>query len=152
MSTINNINNIFRSIGANHLQINEVFIGQDYNIAASKKVNHVLLAVNPIGAGTPKTDNGYTSQTIEYSLKVVDLVDKDLGNQQEVLSDTLRIIQDVIVLLNQHPNYMELQLSIIDNIAFNTLDGVFDTDVTGWETSFTFEQPFSRGYCNVPTI
>ena len=47
MSTINNINNIFRSIGENHLQINEVFIGQDYNIAASKKVNHVLLAVNP---------------------------------------------------------------------------------------------------------
>jgi hypothetical protein len=151
MTTINNINAIFRSIGANHLQINETSVIKDYDIAASEKVNHVLLAVYPIGAGTPKTDNGYTSITIEYSLKVVDLIAKDKSNQQEVLSDTLSIIGDVIKLLNQHPDYMELSLNIIDNITFNPLDGVLDTDVTGWETSFTFEQPFSRGYCNVPT-
>ena len=150
MTTINNINAIFENIGASHLQINEVFIGQDYDIAASAKVNHVLLAVNPVSSVLPKTDNGYTFQTVDYTVKVVDLVDKDLGNQQEVLSDTLSIIKDVVKLLNQNPIYYDASLNIVGDINFNTLDGVFDTDVTGWETSFTLEFPSGLGYCSSP--
>ena len=85
MTTINNINAIFENIGAAHRQINETSVIKDYDIGASGKVNHVLLAVYPIGSVLPKTENGYTFQTIEYSLKVIDLIAKDKSNQQEVL-------------------------------------------------------------------
>ena len=103
MTTLNNILNIFKTIGANHLQINEVFIGKDYDMAASEKANHVLLMIDTPSAVLPKTDNGYTSQTMDFDIKVVDLVDKDLANKQDVNSDTLSIIKDVVIALNQNP-------------------------------------------------
>jgi len=150
MITLNNINNIFEDIADNHLQVHEFFIGQDYDIAASKKMNHVLLVINPSGAVLPKTDNGYTTNTIDYNLKVVDLVSKDLSNQQEVLSDTHSIIKDVVIMLNQNPDFHEMSLNIIGDVNLNPLDGVFDTDVTGWETTLTIETPLALSYCKTP--
>jgi len=150
MITLNNINNIFKDIADRHLQIHEFFIGQDYDIAASRKMNHVLLAINPTSAILSKTDNGYTTNTIEYTLKVIDLVSKDLSNQQEVFSDTLSIIKDVVIMLNQHPDYYEMNLNIIGDVSLSTLDGVFDTDVTGWETNITIETPLALSYCETP--
>jgi hypothetical protein len=150
MTTLNNINDIFVDIATNHQQIFEIFIGEDYDVAASKKMNHALLIVNPSGASLPNTDNGYTSQTIDYTIKVVDLVNKDLSNQQEVLSDTLSIIKDVVIVLSQNPDYFDLNLNIISDVDFNPLNGVLDTDVTGWETTFTLEFPAKLGYCHTP--
>jgi len=151
MTTINNINEIFTNIANSHLQINEIFIGEDYDIAASEKVNHVLLAVNPVSAVLPKTDNGYTYQTVDYTIKVLDLVDKDLKNQQEVYSDTLSIIKDVVIMLNQSPEFIEEDINITNDITYNKLTEIFDTEVSGWETSFTLETPIRLSYCQTPT-
>lgn len=150
MITLNNINNIFRDIANRHQQINEIFIGEDYDVAASEKMNHVLLIVNHVGVETPKTDNGFSSIEFEYNIKVVDLVDKDKRNQEDVYSDTLSIINDVVILINQSPDFINTPLMITNNITYNKLTEVFDTDVSGWETSFTLLSPLSLGYCETP--
>jgi hypothetical protein len=108
--------------------------------------------VNPRSSSLPKTDNGYNTHTFEYSIKVVDLVNNDLLNQQDVLSDTLSIINDVVILLNQHKDYYDMNLNIIDSISISPLNGVFDTDVTGWETNLTLETPLNLSYCKTPII
>ena len=53
-------------------------------------------------------------------------------------------------MLNQHPDYYEMNLNIIGDVSLSPLDGVFDTDVTGWETNITIETPLALSYCKTP--
>jgi len=93
--TLNEINAIFTDIATKHLQLNSFLIVQDSDINPQEELKYPCLAINPINASLPKSDNGYTLFSIDYTLKVFDLVDKGLENENDVLSDTLEIIKDV---------------------------------------------------------
>ena len=149
--TLNEINAIFTDIATKHLQLNGFLIVQDFDINPQEDLKYPCLAINPTNASLPKSDNGYTLFSIDYTLKVFDLVDKGLENENDVLSDTLEIIKDVVTELNQHPNFWELNLEIISDVSIEGLRGAFDEDVTGWQTTLTLQAPNVKKYCNLPT-
>ena len=147
--TLNDIVRAFQDIGERHLQIKTFFVGQDFDLGNDTARNSIL-AVNPISAVLPKTDGGYTSYAVDFTVKVLDLVNKDMGNELEVLSDGLEILKDIVSELNTHPYYIESSFDIIGDVSFEPARGVFDSDLTGWECTFTLEAPNYRYFCGLP--
>lgn len=150
MTTLNNINTIFENIATAHLQLNGFLIVQDFDINPQEELKYPCLAINPITALMPNENQNYSSLNVDYTLKVFDLVDKGLENENDVLSDTLSITKDIVKFLNQNPAYYDANLNIIGDVSFNTIRRAFDEDVTGWETTFTLEFPAGMGYCGTP--
>ena len=147
--TLNDIVRAFHDIGERHLQIKTFFVGQDFDLGNDTARNSIL-AVNPISAVLPKTDGGYTSYAVDFTVKVLDLVNKDMSNELEVLSDGLEILKDIVSELNTHPYYIESSFDIIGDVSFEPARGVFDSDLTGWECTFTLEAPNYRYFCGLP--
>ena len=147
--TLNDIVRAFKDIGERHLQIKTFFVGQDFDLGNDTARNSIL-AVNPISAVLPKTDGGYTSYAVDFTVKVLDLVNKDMSNELEVLSDGLEILKDIVSELNTHPYYIESSFDIIGDVSFEPARGVFDSDLTGWECTFTLEAPNYRYFCGLP--
>ena len=147
--TLNDIIRAFQDIGERHLQIKTFFVGQDFDLGNDTARNSIL-AVNPISAVLPKTDGGYTSYAVDFTVKVLDLVNKDMSNELEVMSDGLEILKDIVSELNTHPYYIESSFDIIGDVSFEPARGVFDSDLTGWECTFTLEAPNYRYFCGLP--
>ena len=150
VSTLNNLISIFESIADRHEQINYFFRGQDYDINPLDTSKFAMLSVKPESAVLPKTDNGYSSLSVDFTVKCIDLVSKGLTNQPDVESDTLSILRDVVTEFNQHPLYMDSDFNIIGDVTLSPLIGVFDHDLTGWETTITIEAPNRSSYCGNP--
>jgi hypothetical protein len=149
MRTTNDIISIYRSIGQRHQQINTFFIGQDFDLG-KEALRHPVLAVNPVSAVLPKTENGYTMYTLDFTVKVFDLLNKDKNNEEDVISDTLEILKDIVSEFNQHPDYYENEFNIIGDVSFTTMRGYYDSDVTGWECTIRVQSPNRRGFCLLP--
>ena len=147
--TLNDIVRAFQDIGERHLQIKTFFVGQDFDLGNDTARNSIL-AVNPISAVLPKTEGGYTSYAVDFTVKVLDLVNKDMSNELEVMSDGLEILKDIVSELNTHPYYIESSFDIIGDVNFEPARGVFDSDLTGWECTFTLEAPNYRFFCGLP--
>lgn len=147
--TLNDIVRAFQDIGERHLQIKTFFVGQDFDLGNDTARNSIL-AVNPISAVLPKTEGGYTSYAVDFTVKVLDLVNKDMSNELEVMSDGLEILKDIVSELNTHPYYIESSFDIIGDVNFEPARGVFDSDLTGWECTLTLEAPNYRFFCGLP--
>tara|TARA_R110002167_G_scaffold331344_2_gene538049 strand:+ start:664 stop:1143 length:480 start_codon:yes stop_codon:yes gene_type:complete len=150
VSTLNNLISIFESIADRHEQINYFFRGQDYDINPLDISQFAMLTVKPESAVMPKTDNGYSSLSVVFTVKCIDLVSKGITNQPDVESDTLSILRDVVIEFNQHPLYMDSDFNIVGDVSLEPLTGVFDQALTGWETTITIEAPNKSSYCSNP--
>lgn len=148
--TVNQITELFRDIANRHLQINSFKSEQDFNIDAEEALLFPVLVVNPTGSEMPKTDNGFTSYSVSFSMQVVDLMNKDRDNEDDVISDTLTILREVINEFSTHPDYMDDALDITGNISFTPIRGGYDSDVSGWRCGITFESPNDLSYCTSP--
>ncbi len=148
--TVNQITELFRDIANRHLQINSFKPAQDFNIDAEEALLFPVLVVNPTGSEMPKKDNGFTSYSISFSMQVLDLMNKDRDNEDDVISDTLTILREVVNEFSTHPDYMEDALDITGNISFTPIRGGYDSDVSGWRCSITFESPNNLSYCTSP--
>ncbi len=148
--TLNQIIKAFADITERHRQLNTFFVGDNWEIGASEALLHSVLAVNPTKADMPKTENGYSSFSVDFNVKCFDLVDKDESNEQEVLSDTLEILKDIINEFNTHPFYIEGDFLIDGNVSFTPFTEAFDSEVSGWEATFTLTSPNRRSYCSNP--
>ena len=147
--TLNDIVRAFSDIAERHLQIKTFFIGQEFDLG-NNTARHSILAINPVAAVMPKNENGYSSYTVDIDIRVYDLVNKDLGNEQEVMSDSLETLKDVVTELNTHPYYIESDFNLINDVSFEPARGVFDSDLTGWECTMTIEAPNRNYFCGLP--
>jgi len=148
--TLNDLLLAYKDIGARHKQVHTVFIGQDFDIDKGEEIRYSLLAINPISAVLPKGDNGYSLYSSTFTIKVVDLVNKDLTNEEDVLSDSLEILKDIVTEFNQHPFYIDSEFNIEGDISFTPIRGEFNSDATGWECDITLVAPNHRYFCGLP--
>ena len=148
--TINKIVELFRDLANRHEQIHDFAAVQDFNIDADDAPIFPILVVNPVSATLPKGENGYTSHSIVFDLQVIDLTNKDNNNELDVLSDTMQILTDVVIEFSTHPDYINDSLDLVSDISFDSLRGVYDSDVDGWKVQLEFEQPSKDSYCNIP--
>jgi hypothetical protein len=147
--TLNDLLKAFRDIGGRHQQINTFFVGQDFDLG-NETVRHPILSVNPVSAVLPKNENGYSLYSVNFTVKVMDLVNKNKSNEEEVLSDNLEVLKDIVTEFNTHPFYIESDFNIEGDISFSTVRGVFDSDLTGWETEITIVAPNKSYFCGLP--
>ena len=150
MTTLNNLILIFQDIAKRHNQVNDFECSQDFNIAADDAPTYPIIVVNPTGANLPKTDAGYTSFSTTFDFQCIDLVSKDNSNRNDVLSDTMQIINDCVSELSQHPYYNENSIDLINNVSFEPLRGKYDEDVDGWKISLELQTPNKVSWCGAP--
>lgn len=147
--TYNNIISVFQDISERHYQINTFFVGDSWEEDAGTVV-YPLLAINPTGANMNKGDNGYATFEITMNVVLSDLVYKGKENENEIISDTLQIIQDIIVEFNQHPYYTNSRFDISNDLSFTPFTERNDDEVSGWQVEMVLRTPNIREFCGIP--
>ena len=143
--TLNQTVKSLNDIANNHLQINHFFFGDEWDFATSGTVNCPAM----ITVLEPAIWEG---STITHTLKIYigDLVQKDLSNKVEVLSDCQLIALDVIYQL-QNPDY-EWVLINKNSITLNDFEDSFDCELYGYwfQIKLKLSAPYDR--CAIPSI
>tara|TARA_R110000737_G_scaffold108_1_gene672 strand:+ start:9 stop:1925 length:1917 start_codon:yes stop_codon:yes gene_type:complete len=150
IQTVNQLISVFKDISTRHYQINGFGIGDEWEIGASKAEMHPVLWINPVTATMPSTDNGYKTFEIDFEVRVFDLVSKGESNENDVLSDCIDILKDIITEFKGHPYYVNSQLNIIDDISFEAFTEEFDEEVSGWVCEISLMTPILNSFCGIP--
>ena len=148
--TYNNIISVLEDVATRHYQINNFGYGNDWEIG-TQTLKYPLLWVKPINATMTRGNNeNFATFNVSMNLKVIDLVNKDESNENDVISDTLEILKDIITEFTQHPYYNDSSFNIIDDLTINPLDEVTDEECTGWEVDINMRTPFISSFCGIP--
>ena len=96
----------------------------------------------------------YDTGNLVYNFQIIvmDLVDKDEANEDDVLSDTLEIIGDVISRIRHSALDADVDdfrntIRLQDSISCEPFTERFDNEVTGWTASVSIEVEFNAGAC-----
>ena len=149
IQTVNQLISVFKDISTRHYQINGFGIGDDWENGVEEKM-HPVLWINPTEATMPESEAGYKTFEISFDVKVFDLVHKDESNENDVLSDCIDILKDIITEFKGHPYYQNSQMSLIDDINFEAFTEEFDEQVSGWECELTLMTPIINSFCGIP--
>lgn len=144
MISHNEIVTLLETIATNHFQIRGFGFGDPWEYLGSTTPKTPLMW-GMLG-NTSKTS---TEITYNYKLLVFDLVKRDESNENEVLSDTHRIIFDIIAILDSPDYYNSFTFS-----ASNQLEPFterFDNSVSGWAVDIAFRVPIENDVCSVPS-
>lgn len=152
MTTLNNVLNLFKDIADRHEQINDYGVKQDFDVDADRANKYPLLIVNPTNPVMPKGENGYNVINYSIELQVLDLLNKDVDNTNDVLSDTMQVITDVLLEFSRHPDYYDMGIDLLNDVTLTSLRGVYDEDATGYKCLLELQVPINRGYCTSPII
>lgn len=109
-----------------------------------------MLQVYPVVARFPQTGGEYKTIEIRLKVKVVDKDLQDNSTQNDVHSDTLRICQDVLNEINQHPFYIHSNATLIGDIEMTQMNEVFDDYLVGWEFDLTMRLKNMNNFCGIP--
>jgi hypothetical protein len=148
--TFNNVIDTLCCIGFKHAFVNQVGYGDIWEIDIEKNVLYPYFHVVPTTVSTDVTNLQYNFQLI-----IMDLVEPDESNEQQVQSDTLQILLDIISLFRNGniTKVDEAERPVYYSEGEYTLQPFterFDNAVTGWMVDFTVmvDNPFPA--CNVP--
>ena len=149
INTVNKLIEVWKDIATRHYQINSFGIGNDWEIGVSTAEMHPTLWIEPVTATMPSGDNGYYTFEIDFEVRVFDLVNKNESNENDVLSDTIDILKDIIIQFKEHPFYVESQIDIINDISFESFTEEFDEEVSGWLCEISLMTPVLTTYCGI---
>jgi len=149
----NNVIDTLKCVGEQHLNINSVTSGDIWTIDLEKNTLFPLFHINPVNVTV--TPN---QRTFSFQLFVMDLVEPDQTNEQEVLSDCLEIMNDIIAIYKQGEilyaydatHGEEQRYFIDDNFTINPFTEEYDNAVTGWVMSFDITVENELNTCNIP--
>ena len=92
--------------------------------------------------------------TYSFRLYVMDIVNKDEGNENDVLSDTLQVINDVISEFRNGSSTFGLEnmqdYEIQDTISCSPFTERFDNEVSGWSADIDVTVINHYNACNNP--
>lgn len=143
--TLNNIVKKLNDIAINHLQINHFFFGEEWDFATSGVVNCPAM----IAVLEPATLEG-AALTHSFKIYIGDLVQKDLANKSEVLSDCMLIALDIIYQL-QLPAY-DFVLINKNSITLNDFEDSFDNELYGYWFQIKLKLPAPYDRCAIPNL
>lgn len=147
----NDIIELMRSIAERHYQINTFFLGKDWELENNQDIQYPILQVFPQFASMP-INNWKEYKTLELTLncKVVDLTTPAEENEMDVHSDTLRISQDIVNELNQHPYYIRSNVSLMETINFEAIEEFKDDISAGWKFQLKLRIINANTFCGMP--
>ena len=140
----NNVIDTLKCVGEKHRQIQSVTSGDIWEIDLEKNTLNVTVSLH--------------QRSFSFQLFVMDLVEADESNEQEVLSDCLEIMNDIIALY-KHGEILyhyddqpgeEARYFIDDNFTIEPFTERFDNSVTGWVMSFEITVENELNTCDIP--
>ncbi|QDP49368.1 MAG: hypothetical protein GOVbin2669_37 [Prokaryotic dsDNA virus sp.] len=151
--TYNNVVDTLKCLGQQHLQINTTTTGDIWDIDLDKNTLFPLLHIEPVNV-----DISLGQRVFNYQIFIMDLVNEDNSNEQEVYSDTLEILNDIIALLKHgeilyHYNTEDAEQAryfIDNNFTCEPFTERFDNAVAGWVMSLGVIVENELNTCNIP--
>lgn len=146
--TYNNVMDALKCVAYSHGMVHAVSTGNIEEIDTSGAVTYPLVHIvpNEVVAGT-------NTLTFNFNMLAMDLVQVDESNEQEVLSDTLGIITDIIAQYKQggqlqiYPDNKGVFAQVDEDITIEPFTEYLDNVVSGWNASFSIEIPFQYKAC-----
>ena len=146
MITLNQDIELFKNFALKHKGINSFYFGDESE--ADTNVEIVYPFMNVILQGSSVTDNVVSRK---YIIVISDLVNKDISNINQVLSDTERLCYDVPSYLRQVRNSGYLGAFRFDpNISLTDFTERNDDDVSGHYFDLTISSAVGNDGCNLP--
>ena len=144
--TLEMLYDLFRDLGSKHHFIQTTTIGDVFEVDLVE-TTYPLMHV-----GTQTASYSRASLNYRFQVIVMDLVNKDENNEEEVLSDMLQIIGDVLsALLNSDfdDSFADFrhEITISENISCEPFTERFDNEVTGWTATVDIAVPFNAATC-----
>jgi hypothetical protein len=140
--TLNQLIAKLQTIATNHEQINSFFFGDIADLGTEKPMQYPVLF-----ADVAPSNFTYKVIGLNLQIMVMDIVKKDLSNENDVISDTLQIIEDVIIEL-RNPSEVFLIQDSINLTPFSDSQG---DEVSGWTANITINIPSNYNSCAVPS-
>lgn len=144
--TYNNVIDTLACISLAHGLVNEVSTGDIENIDTSGVVKYPLVHIVPTSV-----DAGVGALTFNFNILAMDLVKPDESNEQEVLSDTLIILTDILAeykngkkLGGNLDNYLQED----NDFTLEPFTERFDNVVSGWNCSYSITIPHTYNACD----
>ena len=148
--TFNNVLDTICCVAFKHAFINQVDYGDIWEVDLEKNTKYPYFHCVPVNVNT-----GTSTLTYNFQLIIMDLVEPDQSNEQQVQSDTLQILLDILSLFRNG----EITKVGADEVPVYYTDGDytitpfterFDASVTGWLMDFDVivDNPYPA--CNVP--
>lgn len=142
--TLNNLIDLFAEIADDSVGIKSHSFGDIWEIDVTERnyaVSHLSIE-----------NAQYLPNEIQYDFRlyVMDLVSKDEGNENDVLSDTLQIIGDFISRLQNARNLdidTNTDYRLQPNISCQPFTERFDDDVSGWVATISIRVYFDYSAC-----
>tara|TARA_Y100000296_G_C5027266_1_gene182895 strand:- start:109 stop:618 length:510 start_codon:yes stop_codon:yes gene_type:complete len=153
--TYNNVIDTIKCVGEGHLQIQAVTTGEIWDVDLNKNTLFPLLHISTINVNASKGQLQYN-----FQLVVADIVEpNESENEQEVLSDTLSIMTDIIsIFRNGETLYFynaeageEARYWTADDFTLEPFTERFDNTLAGWTLNLPIVIEFPYDTCNIPT-
>ena len=142
--TLNQIIERFETIATDHLFIERFGFGElsDIDVAGPNDVDYPLMWVVPQGAD-------FDEQTLIYTLRVIimDIDDTDDSKRNEIMSDTLRTLIDVVKIFKNDDTY---DWNITDTTNAVPFSQRFVDYTTGWFADIRIITDLDNNPCNIP--
>lgn len=151
--TYNNTLETLKCLGAQHKQIETVTTGDLWEIDLDKASLYPLMHVIINNA-----DVALSQQTFNFRVLIMDLVEPDLSNEDEVMSDTYQTMTDLIALL-KHGEILygyaaaagEEQRYFVDNdFIIEPFTERFTNNVSGWVCDISIIVESVLDSCDIP--
>ena len=146
-TSLNQALNALQTIANNHLQLKGSFVFCDVaDLEAKNELKYPLLWADVIPAQ-------FGTKTIDLNLQLtcVDMVSKGLENEQDVLSDTLQILSDVVTTIRQEPTYFDMFI-ISESLSATPIKDYYQDEVAGWVCNVTLQIENAYDLCAVPIV
>lgn len=148
--SLNKIVSIFRDLTLRHEMVNDFGYGPTYNIGASREMLFPYIWVENVSSTTQKSLNGYAVSLYNFNILCVDKVNMGDSNYDEIISDTHYILDTIISEISQHKYYIDMNMSIENDVLFTPVVEATDDNVNGWSIDITIKVPIRYTPCNSP--
>lgn len=144
-ATYNQIITAFESFCAAHKQINTFHSGKTWNFQAETNVYPaVIMLPQPSSIQNGKI-------VISFNIFVADILNKDRTNLDEIYSDTLQIMSDIVSYFKDRFGEDGINFFLNnDSVSIEPFEESFDDVLAGWMASIDIEIPFSGSDCTIP--
>ena len=141
--TLLNIIKLYENIASANSYIQDFTFGDIFEIDLNE-TNYALSHLSIESAN-------YSNHELTYNLRlyVIDLVSKDEGNENDVLSDTLQVIGDFISQFKHSTSFgaTENDYRMSENVSCTPFTERFDNEVSGWTADISITVSFNASAC-----
>lgn len=140
--TLNQIFKIIETFANEHSSINTIVFGANSEID-NTDVDGVLMWYDVSQGNTDGTQLNYT-----FELAFLDILNTDLGNLKDIMSDTLQVALDISAMIYNYDGDVEFDLP--KRATIQPVEHKYLSDYAGHTMTFTINAPYEWNECQVP--